>query len=861
MGALEFSTDQEREAFLDEACGEDTSLGERVRELLAAHERTGDFLKEPVLDQLRRQTEEQPTISQDDCASPGDDSLNQIDHSFLQTSETPGSLGRLRHYEVLKVLGHGGFGVVLKAFDQKLHRMVAIKVMMSDLAATSPARKRFLREARATAAIRHENVVAIYAVEETPLPFLVMELIDGCTLHEKILQQGPLEVGEVIMIGKQLAAGLDAAHNQGLIHRDVKPANILLERGTGRAKLTDFGLARAKDDASLTQSGVISGTPLYMSPEQAQGQTVDERSDLYSLASVLYFMCSGRPPFRAATTVAVLRRVVDEEPRPIQEIVPEVPDWLCDLISQIHVKNPDDRIQTASEVAALLGADNPRSLAGQRGTRIKARWQRRSTYLWSSAFVVIAGIFAVYAVQQSRLFDANSESVGPQPNVSRSKTSDSSSNTARVPSDSLPSTSSAPAATESSPLATAPAEARHADAPASAVVVFRGHQNPVRRVAFTTDERFVVSASNGDHHVVRGGVRYHVVGTDNSLRLWSVVTGQELRQFQTNKDAGYGPQSFSLSSDGKSLVCAAGWGTANGPSQPSVYVWNLASGQLEHHLPLEGNHAIREVAFAQDGNVFRTASSGNGGIRQWAWKDCEFEHATLLDEIPFRVEAPRMSFSRDGNDLLSAVWDGNGKIIIWNADRGTVKQHLSGHVVAPTHVIMAHHGQRVLSCARDHSIRMWDVSTGKALDTIGDDELLKGEPRCLCFSSDSARFPVGYESGDVTLHDSATGEQASIYHDHTGPIEDVAFSPSGRLAASASHDQTVVVREMPERFRLKDGSVSIRDPEERAAKYLHSVRGKIQVNGVDKWIESPVAIPKEINSLDRFVLWNVQVRD
>ena len=152
----------------------------------------------------------------------------------------------------------------------------------------------------------------------------------------------------------QAAAGLAAAHAQGLVHRDVKPANILLADGVERVKLTDFGLARAADDASLTKTGIIAGTPQYMSPEQARGESVDQRSDLFSLGSVLYAMCTGRAPFRAETSYGVLRRVTDEEPRPIREINPDIPEWLCRIIARLMSKQPDDRFASAREVAELL---------------------------------------------------------------------------------------------------------------------------------------------------------------------------------------------------------------------------------------------------------------------------------------------------------------------------------------------------------------------------------------------------------------------------------------------------------------------------------------------------------------------------
>src|SRR5262249_39821769 len=162
----------------------------------------------------------------------------------------------------------------------------------------------------------------------------VMQFIDGPTLQQKLDRSGQLPLQEVLRIGLQIAEGLAAAHRHGLVHRDVKPANILLENGIERVKLTDFGLARAGDDASLTPSGLVAGTPMYMSPEQAQGEPVAFRSDLFSLGSVLYAMCTGRPPFRAPSAVAVLKRVCEETPRPIREINPELPPWLEELVAR-----------------------------------------------------------------------------------------------------------------------------------------------------------------------------------------------------------------------------------------------------------------------------------------------------------------------------------------------------------------------------------------------------------------------------------------------------------------------------------------------------------------------------------------------
>jgi serine/threonine protein kinase len=236
-----------------------------------------------------------------------------------------------------------------------LNRPVAIKVLATFLAGSGAARQRFAREARAAAAVVHEHVVAIHNVEtDEESPFLVMAFVAGDSLQARLDREGMLDVCEVLRIRMQTAAGLAAAHAQGLVHRDVKPSNILLEEGVERTLLTDFGLARANDDASLTHTGYHPGTPQYMSPEQARGDVVDARSDLFSLGSVLYTMCTGRPPFRAETSYGILRRITDTEPRPLREIKPTIPIWLEGLVQKLQAKSPIDRFQTASDVAELL---------------------------------------------------------------------------------------------------------------------------------------------------------------------------------------------------------------------------------------------------------------------------------------------------------------------------------------------------------------------------------------------------------------------------------------------------------------------------------------------------------------------------
>jgi len=363
LQAVELSDHRQRREFLDRACRGNTPLRSRVEELLASHEGQDSFLARPALAAMTDRTGGQEAATSHTATAvhgeTGDESSTHahVVLDFLEPCTTPERIGKLGPYEIIEVIGSGGMGIVLKAFDTKLQRVVAIKLLAPALAHNATAVKRFLREARAAAAVSHDHVVTIFAVEETSCPpYLVMECIGGQSLQQKVDRWGQFETAEVLRIGMQIAEGLAAAHKQGLIHRDIKPGNILLENGVERVKITDFGLARAVDDVGMTQTGHVTGTPEYMSPEQAKGEPLDARSDLFSLGSVLYTMCTGRPAFRADTTVGVLRRVCDDHPRPIAEVNPDIPDGLVAIIDKLMAKQPQDRLQSAREVAELLSS-------------------------------------------------------------------------------------------------------------------------------------------------------------------------------------------------------------------------------------------------------------------------------------------------------------------------------------------------------------------------------------------------------------------------------------------------------------------------------------------------------------------------
>lgn len=352
--ALEKSTPDERAAYLDEACAGDAVLRQRLETLLRSHDADGNFLGKPAIQCASEEVAGQACAEETHGNLPAEDGAAAA-LEFLAPADKPGVLGRLGHYEVLEVIGRGGMGIVLRAFDDKLHRVVALKVMAAQLATNGTARKRFQRESQAAAAVSHDHLVTIHAVEETNgLPYIAMQYVAGLSLQQRFDRDGPLQLQEILRIGMQTASGLAAAHAQGLVHRDIKPANILLENGVERVKITDFGLARAATEASLTQSGVVAGTPQYMSPEQAEGKAIDQRSDLFSLGSVLYAMCTGRAPFRASGTMAILKRVCEETPTPIRETNPDIPDWLVAIIDKLHAKDPANRYQTAAEVTDVL---------------------------------------------------------------------------------------------------------------------------------------------------------------------------------------------------------------------------------------------------------------------------------------------------------------------------------------------------------------------------------------------------------------------------------------------------------------------------------------------------------------------------
>ena len=258
-------------------------------------------------------------------------------------------------YEIQRELGRGGMGIVVLARDERLDRQVALKVLPPSLATQSETRERFLREARMSAQLSHPNIVPVYRADEIGgFAFFAMGFVDGETLAERIRDRGILAPAVVIRMLREVAWALAYAHARGIVHRDVKPENILIERATGRAVVTDFGIARADFHPSLTQDGLVLGTVHYMSPEQVNGSPLDGRSDLYALGCVGYLALSGRMPFEDESPHAVLVAHATRQPPPLRESAPGLPVALTSVIDRCLLKRPEDRFSTGEELADAL---------------------------------------------------------------------------------------------------------------------------------------------------------------------------------------------------------------------------------------------------------------------------------------------------------------------------------------------------------------------------------------------------------------------------------------------------------------------------------------------------------------------------
>ena len=328
----------------------------------------------------------------------------------------PGELGTLGKYRILKELGRGGMGGIFLGYDERLKRRTAIKVMLPKYVENPHAKERFNREALAAAQIKHENIVVIYDCDEwNNIPYIAMEYLVGASLDEFLKKTPVTGISQALRVGKEICSALAVAHKMGVAHRDIKPSNIWLEAPLGKAKVLDFGLVKwlnPLDEAKLTTSGAIIGSPAYMSPEQARGGKIDHRTDIFSMGAVMYRMVTGQLPFQGDNLMDLLMALGGKDPKPILEINPKVPEQLAALIHKMLQKSPEHRPQRAEDVANELQKIADKRQAGQSTHAISSRGEIiRSTApvaYTTSGTAVVAPIQV--APQEESAFDNLEES-------------------------------------------------------------------------------------------------------------------------------------------------------------------------------------------------------------------------------------------------------------------------------------------------------------------------------------------------------------------------------------------------------------------------------------------------------------------
>ena len=636
--------------------------------------------------------------------------------SFLQPPTDAAYLGRLHHFDVMRVIGRGGMGLVLEAFDSKLQRNVALKVLDPELADDETARQRFCREARAAASITHENVVAVHQVERSEgerLPYLVMQLISGESLEQRLAREKKLPTREVVRIGMQAAQGLAAAHAQGLIHRDIKPGNILLEPPYDRVKLTDFGLARAAEDVKLTRTGFVSGTPLYMAPEQAMGEEPDPRSDLFSLGAILYEMSAGQPPFAGNSALAILKQIAETRPKPVRELNPAVPEWFAETIDGLLAKKPADRIQTAAHLAELLefqwallkttSEDVPTVCAiEQRKRTIRNRIIAAAVAV---TFLTVGLLGGMYFANRGATPGGSAATAAPELKSSAEPVAVLSAHSGAVWSVAFDRTSDTVA------MAVEDGTVRLWDLPNKGVKsTYAAHRGVVWAARFTPDGKLLATA-----------------GDDGLIKLWDPAQAEPVKTYKHPNAV----RGLAFSTDGHKIFA--------GDRDGGVRVW-----PIDGDAPLVESQqpgAVYAVALSPGGDALATAGTDKI-VRLW-------NSATLTQKLPLEGNAGPiygLSFNHDGKRLASVGWD--RAVHIWDAGSGLLVKSWDGHGGDIWGVAYSPDGAKLATGGHDGAVKLWNAETGELLATyLGHEVAIHS----LAFNPDGTLLASGGRDGAVRV--------------------------------------------------------------------------------------------------------------
>lgn len=626
---------------------------------------------------------------------------------FLTSPSDPAYLGRLAHFDVMRVIGRGGMGIVLEAFDSKLQRNVALKVLGPDIAHDETARQRFCREARAAASITHENVVSVHQVEHAGsggLPYLVMQLIAGETLEQRLMREKKLPLKEIVRIGLQTAQGLAAAHAQGLTHRDIKPGNILLEPPHGKVKLTDFGLARIADDVKLTRTGFVTGTPLYMAPEQALGESGDARSDLFSLGAILYEMCAGQPPFQGNSALAIMKQITDVKHKPLRELDPEAPDWLAQMVDELLAKKPEDRYQSATDLVEVLeyAWARMRSSSDELPAVCQRELSERRRKTWIIGSLVGAGLLALGLAAGALLFRGSGLPAKP---VSTAE-----------PVAVLPANAGSAWAVSFDPhsdsvaMAVEDGSVRLWNWPNKAIQeTFEAHRGVVWATQFFSDGQLLATA-----------------GDDGWLKIWGRSKQEPLKSFEHPSAV----RGLAIGSDGKLYA---------GDRKGGLHVWQVDAAEALATAQQPG--AIYAVALSPDGKTLATAGSDKT-IRLW-------NAESLTQRLPLEGHAGPvygLSFDPSGSQLASAGWDGT--IRVWDANGGKLAKSWNGLSGDVWSVAFSPAGGKLAAGGTDGSVKVWNAESGKLLGTyLGHNTSV----HTITFNHDGSLLGSGGRDGAVRI--------------------------------------------------------------------------------------------------------------